>query len=95
MQSFGKGVMTGLREGNEEMAQAWASEFAGNWSFYEDSPDTYYRAMSNPKALNNTMSSWEAASKAFVNTYGNLDRYEEFAIGALTGLLGTPTFGRS
>ena len=94
-QSLGKGLMTGLREGNEEMAQAWAAEFAGNNAFYSDSPDTYYRAMSNPEALNNTMSSWEAASKAFANTYGNLDRYEEFAIGALTGLLGTPTFGRS
>ena len=94
-QSLGKGLMTGLREGNEEMAQGWAAEFAGNNAFYSDGPDTYYRAMSDPKALQETMSSWEAASKAFVNTYGNLDRYEEFAVGALTGLLGTPTFGRS
>ena len=94
-QSLGKGLMTGLREGNEEMAQGWAAEFAGNNAFYSDGPDTYYRAMSDPKALQETMSSWEAASKAFANTYGNLDRYEEFAIGALTGLLGTPTFGRS
>ena len=94
-QSFGKGLMTGLREGNEEMAQGWAAEFAGNNAFYSDGPDTYYRAMSDPKALQETMSSWEAASKAFANTYGNFDRYEEFAIGALTGLLGTPTFGRS
>lgn len=94
-QSIGKGLMTGLREGNEEMAQAWAAEFAGNNAFYSDRPDTYYRAMSDPKALQETMSSWEAASKAFANTYGNLDRYEEFAIGALTGLLGTPTFGRN
>ena len=94
-QSLGKGLMTGLREGNEEMAQGWAAEFAGNNTFYSDGPDTYYRAMSDPKTLQETMSSWEAASKAFANTYGNLDRYEEFAIGALTGLLGTPTFGRS
>lgn len=93
--SLGKGLMTGLREGNEEMAQGWAAEFAGNQAFYADSPDTYYRAMSDPEALKNTMNSWEAASKAFANTYGNLDRYEEFAIGALTGLLGTPTFGKS
>lgn len=94
-QSLSKGLMTGLREGNEEMAQAWAAEFAGNNAFYYDGPGTYYRAMSDPKTLQETMSSWEAASKAFANTYGNLDRYEEFAIGALTGLLGTPTFGRS
>lgn len=94
-QSFGKGLMIGLREGNEEMAQGWAAEFAGNNAFYSDGPDTYYRATSDPKALQETMSSWEAASKAFANTYGNFDKYEEFAIGALTGLLGTPTFGRS
>ena len=94
-QTLGKGIMIGLREGNEEMAQGWASEFAGNKAFYSDGPDTYYRAMSDPEALNNTMSSWEAVSKAFANTYGNADRYEEFAIGVLTGLLGTPTFGRS
>ena len=94
-QSFGKGLMTGLREGNEEMAQGWAAEFAGNNAFYSDGPDTYYRAMSDPKALQETMNSWEAASKAFANTYGNFDKYEEFAIGALTGLLGTPTFGKS
>ena len=94
-QSLGKGLMIGLREGNEEMAQAWASEFAGNNAFYSDGPDTYYRAMSDPKALQETMDSWEAASKAFANTYGNADKYEEFAIGALTGLLGTPTFGKS
>ena len=94
-QSLGKGLMIGLREGNEEMAQAWASEFVGNNAFYSDGPDTYYRAMSDPKALQETMDSWEAASKAFANTYGNADKYEEFAIGALTGLLGTPTFGKS
>lgn len=92
--SIGKGLLTGLREGNEEMAQAWAAEYAGNSNFYKDGTDTYYRAMTNPKALQETMSSWEAASKAFTDTYGNLDRYEEFAVGALTGLLGTPTFGR-
>lgn len=92
--SWGQGLLTGLREGNEEMMQGWASEFAGNYAFYSDSPDTYYRAMTDPKALLDTMDTWEAASKAFANTYGNGDRYEEFAIGALTGLLGTPTFGK-
>ena len=94
-QSLKKSLMTGLRGGSEERAQVWASEFGGNMAFYADGPDTYYRAMSDPKALQETMGSWEAASKAFTDTYGNSDRYEEFAIGALTGLLGSPTFGRS
>lgn len=93
--SLGKGLLTGLREGNEEMAQGWASEFSGYNNFYEDGPDTYYKAMSNPAELRKTMDSWKAASLAFANTYGNADRYEEFAIGALTGLFGTFTFGKS
>ena len=94
-QAFGRGIVTGITEGNEEMAQALAAEFAGNQQFYTDGPNVYYKAMSNPEALQNTMNSWEALSKAFINTYGNGDRYEEFAVGALTGLLGIPTFGKS
>lgn len=93
--SVGKGLLTGLREGNEEMMQGFAAEFAGNWNFYKDGPDAYYRAMANPKSLQDTRDSWEAASQAFADTYGNLDKYEEFAVGALTGLLGTPTFGKT
>ena len=94
-ESLRKGIATGLREGNEELAQAMAAEIGGNLVSYKDNPDVYYRAMSDPEALKETMNSWEAISKSFADTYGNIDRYEEFAIGALTGLLGTPTFGRS
>lgn len=93
--SLKKGLTTGLIEGNEELAQAMAAEYAGNVNFYADSPETYYRATTDPTVLNKTMETREAMSRAFANTYGNLDRYEEFAVGALTGLLGTPTFGRS
>lgn len=94
-ESLRKGIATSLREGNEELAQAMAAEIGGNLVSYKDNPDVYYRAMSDPEALKETMDSWEAISKAFSDTYGNIDRYEEFAVGALTGLLGTPTFGRS
>lgn len=92
---MGKGLLTGLREGNEEMAQALAASFAGNLYSYKDSPDTYYRAMTDPKALQETSDVWSALAKGFAETYGNGDRYEEFAVGFLTGLLGTPTFGSS
>lgn len=91
-QAIGKGLMSGLREGNEELAQAMAAEFSSN--LYSDTPDSYYKAISDPNAEREALSTYESLTKAFADTYGNMDRYEEFAIGALTGLLGTPTFGR-
>lgn len=88
-----KGLLTGLREGNEELAQAFAAESAINaWSY--DSPDAYYKAITDPTSKQKAMDTVSAITKGFMDTYGNADRYEEFAIGALTGLLGTPTFGK-
>lgn len=92
-QAIGKGLMSGLREGNEELAQGFAADLSAN--LYSDTPDTYYRAISDPQAKRESLSTMESLTKAFADTYGNADRYEEFAIGALTGLLGTPTFGRT
>jgi len=91
--AIGKGLMTGLREGNEELAQAMAAEFSSN--LYSDTPDSYYKAISDPNAEKEALTTYESLAKAFANTYGNADRYEEFAIGALTGLLGAPAFGRT
>jgi len=84
--------MTGLREGNEELAQAWAADFSTN--YFSDSPDNYYKFTTDPDLESDAMDFIPAAIKGFSNTYGNADRWEEFAIGALTGLIGTPTFGR-
>lgn len=89
-----KGVGHFLREGNEEMAQAYASEFAS--ALYQpDSPDAYYQALYDPNALDNTKSFYQSAVQGFSNSYGNLDRWQEFVMGGLTGLLGTVTFGKS
>jgi len=87
-----RGALTGLREGNEELAQAMVAEFSTN--LFSDTPDSYYRAISHPAAKRESLGVIDSLVKAFADTYGNGDRYEEFAIGALTGLLGTPTFGK-
>lgn len=88
------GLRTGLREGLEEMNQAWISETAGNWNA-PDSPDAYYYALLDPNANIQTSDFLTAATKGFVDTYGSSQRWEEFVVGALTGLMGVPTVGKS
>lgn len=92
-QAVMKGLRNGLIEGNEEMAQAFIAETAGNMQSY-DSPDAYYEALTDQNAQLKTKDFLTSITEGFVNTYGNGDRWEEFAIGAFTGLLGMPTFGK-
>jgi hypothetical protein len=91
--AFARGLRHGLVEGNEEMAQAFIAETAGNMQS-PDSPDAYYEALLDPTAEIKTRDFIGSVTDGFVNTYGNGDRWEEFAVGAFTGLLGIPTFGR-
>ena len=88
------GAMTALIEGQEEMSQQFISDFAGNWQTY-DSPDAYYLALTNPNAELKTRDFLSSAINAWENSYGNMDQYEQFAVGFITGLLGIPTFGKS
>ena len=88
------GLRTGLREGNEEMAQAFFSEYSGNMQSY-DSPDAYYEALINPDAELKTKDFLTSLSEAFMGSYGNAARWEEGAVGFLTGILGMPTFGKA
>ena len=93
-EAVAKGLKNGLIEGNEELAQAFISEYAGNRQSY-DSPDAYYQALTDKNAQLKTKDFLSSVTEAFTNTYGNGDRWEEFAVGALTGLFGMPTFGRA
>ena len=93
-EAIGKGLKTGLREGLEEMNQALISETMGNYKS-PDSPDAYYNALLDEDANIRTSNFLESAAKGFINTYGNGQRWEEFVVGALTGLLGVPTAGRA
>ena len=91
--AIARGIRHGLVEGNEEMAQAFISETAGQMQS-PDSPNAYYEALLDPKAEIETNSFLKSVTEGFVNTYGNGDRYEEFAVGAIIGLFGIPTFGK-
>ena len=88
-----EGLKIGARESNEEMVQTFISETFGNYNS-PDSPDAYYEALINPDAQIQTSDFLTAATQGFVNTYGNAERWEEGFVGALTGLLGMPTFGK-
>lgn len=83
----------GVREGNEEMSQAFFSEFAGNL-YAPDSPDAYYEAFIHPNAEEKGNEFFQAAWEAFKDTYGDAARYEEFFAGAMMGILGMTTFGK-
>lgn len=91
--ALARGLRHGLVEGNEEMAQAFIAETAGQMQS-PDSPDAYYEALLDPTAEIKTRDFIGSVTDGFVNTYGNGDRWEEFAVGAFTGLLGIPTFGK-
>ena len=91
-QAAWRGIKQGLMEGNEEMMQAWASGTAGNMTMPED-PDAYYKALTDPNATVKTNDFLTSVTKGFLDSYGNMDRWEEGAIGFLTGILGMPTFG--
>ena len=87
------GLKTAALEGNEEMAQQFLSNFSGNVRSY-DSPDAYYNALLDSNAEQKTMDFTKSLTKAFADSYGDGSQWEQFAVGALTGILGVPTFGR-
>lgn len=82
-----------LREGNEEMAQQFAANMSGEY-YSPDSPKAYYEAMRNGKSNLDTQDLMSSIIKGFVSSYGDKSQWEQFAIGALNGLIGVPTFGR-
>lgn len=87
------GFKTAALEGNEEMAQQFLSNFSGNVRSY-DSPNAYYNALLDSNAEQKTMDTTKALAQAFTDSYGDGQQWEQFAVGALTGILGAPTFGR-
>ena len=91
-QKLWRGTKMGLMEGNEEMMQAFVSSTAGAMTMPED-PDAYYKALTDPNATIKTNDFITSLTKGFLDSYGNGDRWEEGAIGFLTGILGMPTFG--
>lgn len=92
---IGEGLNTSRREGMEEMTQMMAAESAGSWQEYKDGPDAYYKALTNLTSQRETKDFVQGLVEGFSNSYGDLDKYQDFVMGALTGLLGSPTFGKT
>lgn len=88
-----RGLKTGLSEGAEEMNQAFFSSLSSNMS-QPDSPDAYYKALTDDDYKIKTKDFLTSMSEALADSWGNSETYKEGLVGFLTGILGTPTFGR-
>jgi hypothetical protein len=81
-----------LKEGNEEMAQAAAAKASQN--YYGSRVDAIYDAAMDNNSRDQVLNWWQASMQGFKDIYGDFNNYEEGFIGALTGLMGSPTFGK-
>lgn len=81
-----------LKEGNEEMAQSAAAKASQN--YYGSRVDAIYDAAMDNDSRNQVLNWWQASVQGFKDIYGDFNNYEEGFIGALTGLMGSPTFGK-
>ena len=81
-----------LREGNEEMMQGAAAQAAHHR--YENEVDRIFDAKLNLESTYKTRGLMESVMYGLKSQYGNIDNYEEAFVGAITGLLGSPTFGK-
>lgn len=88
LKGIGKTALRSASESNEEMAQAWASEYAGLRE--QQDVNGYHKAILNGEAYERTYDGWKSAVEAWYNTYGNADRWEEGLIGALSSIFGMP-----
>lgn len=77
-----------LVEGNEEMMQQ-AAAFASGYKY--NSSDTFNKLGINAENSNQSMSVLQAMGEGMLNTYGDSSQWEQFAIGAITGLVGVPS----
>lgn len=79
-----------LSEGGEEISQKAASTISGN--YYETDVNNYYKAKTDPKASQDTLSWTKAFAQGINETVNEGSSWEEFFTGALTGALGMPKF---
>lgn len=88
-----RGLGMGLTEGAEEMNQAMFSTFTTSMNT-PDSPDAYYKALTDPNYEVKTKDFMTSMVEAFQDSWLNPDTYKEGAVGFLTGIIGMPTFGK-
>lgn len=79
-----------LSEGTEEITQKMASTISGK--YYEDDVNNFYKAKTNRKASQETLSWVKSFAEGINETVNDTSSWEEFTIGTLTGVLGVPRF---
>ena len=77
-----------MAEGSEEINQAAAANFSKG--YYEWQTDNYYSQVSDLDTYRKTENAWQAGMKGLVKTYFSESAWNEFLMGALTGLIGIP-----
>lgn len=76
-------------EGTEEMLQAWVSNASKDYN------TDYYNQSVDPEYTDKTASMWKSLGDSFVETVGNIDNWEEFAIGMLSGGISNMILGQT
>ena len=79
-----------LSEGTEEITQDMASNIAGH--YYTTDVNNFYKAKTDRKAEQETLDWVKSFAHGINETVNDGSAWEEFAIGAITGALGMPSF---
>lgn len=86
-------ITTSLPEGFEEISQSAASNIAG--TYYGSDVHNFYKSRWDPEASDQNLDFIRAFAKGLNDTINDGSAWEEFFIGALTGALGMPVFGKA
>lgn len=87
--AFAKGFFS---EGTEEITQKMASEISGD--YYGTDVSNFYRAQYDEDAAQDTLDWVKSFATGICRTAGDINSWEEFFIGGVTGFLGMPVFTR-
>ena len=88
------GVVTGsLAEGTQEISQKVAATIPG--LKYEDELESFYNSNTDSNATDEAMSWMKAFAKGISDTVSDPNSWEEFTLGALTKIFGTPMIRRN
>ena len=81
-----------IMEGSEEMNQEFASQAAGA-AFNKEDANDYWKARLDPESFNDTTeglySFGKILDRGFQNSWGDLDQWQQFVVGGLTGGMGS------
>lgn len=77
-------------EGTEEALQQGASNISGN--YYATDVNNYYKALTDPKAAQETLSRTKAFAEGMSETLGDEGTWEQFLVGSISGAFGMPSF---